>query len=106
LKCALYDGKLYVGTANRIYTFNGTFWDVSFYSAEGAYHAVSIINYDGKIYAGMGNGYIFADPAPLKANPETIVVPEFPSTAILVASMAITVLATVLTRKKGTRRFS
>jgi hypothetical protein len=58
-----YDGKLYVGTANMIYTFNGTFWDVSFYSAEGAYYAVSMINYDGKIYAGMGNGYIFADPA-------------------------------------------
>jgi len=65
-----YDGKLYVGTANRIYTFDGNVWDVSFCSADGACYAVSMITYDGKIYVGMGNGYIFADPAPLKMSLE------------------------------------
>ncbi len=101
----VYDGKLYAGTANRIYTFNGTVWDSSFYSADGAYHAMSMIAYNGKIYAGMGNGYIFADPAPLKTNPETVTVPEFPSTAILAVFMAITMLAAALTRKNRTKRF-
>jgi len=70
-----YDGKLYVGTANRIYTFNGTAWDVSFYAEDGAFYAISMITYNDKIYVGMGNGYIFADPAPTTANPKTIVVP-------------------------------
>jgi len=76
----VYDGKLYVGTANRIYTYNGTAWDVSFYAENGAFYAISMITYNDKIYAGIGNGYIFADPAPAKANPETIVVPEFHQT--------------------------
>jgi len=101
----VYDGKLYVGTANRIYTYNGTAWDVSFYAEDGAFYAISMIAYDGKIYAGMGNGYIFADPAPAKANPETIVVPEFSSTAILAVFMALTMLAAALTRKDRTKRF-
>jgi len=79
----VYDNKLYAGTANKIYTYNGTSWEVSFNATEGAYYAISTITYDGKIYVGMGNGYIFADPAPLKAEHETIVVPEFSSTTIL-----------------------
>jgi hypothetical protein len=101
----VYDGKLYVGTANRIYTYNGTAWDVSFYAEDGAFYAISMITYDGKIYAGMGNGYIFADPAAPKTNPETVTIPEFSSTAILAVFMALTVLAPALTRKKRTKRF-
>jgi len=101
-----YDGKLYVGTANRIYTYNGTVWDVSFYSAEGAYYAISMITYDGKIYAGMGNGYIFADPAPPKPNPETTIVPEFSPATFLTVFITLTIPAAVLIKKKRTRRFS
>jgi len=102
----VYDGKLYVGTANRIYTYNGTQWDVSFYAENGAFYAISMITYDGKIYAGMGNGYIFADPAPTTASPDTIVVPEFPSPAILAIFMALTMLAAALTRKNRNKRFN
>lgn len=102
----VYDGKLYVGTANRIYTYNGTAWDVSFYAENGAFYAISMITYNDKIYAGMGNGYIFADPAPAKAEQETITVPEFSSTAILAVFMALTMLAVALTRKNRSGRFS
>jgi len=101
-----YDGKLYAGTANKILMYNGTSWETSFNATEGAYYAISMITYDGKVYVGMGNGYIFADPAPAKANPETIVVPEFSSPAILAVLMALTMLAAALTRKKRSRRFS
>jgi len=101
----VYDNKLYAGTANKIFTYNGTSWETSFNATEGAYYAISMIIYDGKIYAGMGNGYIFADPAPAKTNPETIVVPEFPPTTILAVFMALTMLATALTRKNRTKRF-
>jgi len=101
-----YDGKLYVGTENRIYTYNGTFWAISFYAAEGAYYAISMINYDGKIYAGMGNGYIFADPAPPKPNPETTAVPEFSPATVITVFMTLTIPAAVLIKKKRTRRFN
>jgi len=100
----VYDNKLYAGTANKIYTYNGTSWEVSFNATEGAYYAISMITYDGKIYVGMGNGYIFADPAPLKAEHETIVVPEFPSTTILAVFTAVTMLAAALTKKNPTKR--
>jgi hypothetical protein len=99
-----YDGKLYAGTANKILTYNGTSWETSFSATEGAYYAISMINYDGKIYAGMGNGYMFADPAPLKAEHETIVVPEFPSTTILAVFTTVTMLAAALTKKNPTKR--
>jgi hypothetical protein len=102
----VYDGKLYAGTANKILTYNGTDWGTSFNATELAYYAISMIIYDGKIYAGMGNGYIFADPAPPKTNPETVTVPEFPSTAIPAVLMALTVLAAALTRKNRTKRFN
>jgi hypothetical protein len=102
----VYANRLYVGTANRIYTCNGTAWDVSFYAENGAFYAISMITYNDKIYAGMGNGYIFADPAPAKAEQGTIVVAEFSSTAILVVFMALTMLAGALTRKNRPRRFS
>jgi len=101
----VYDGKLYAGTANNIFTYNGSTWETSFNATEGAYYALCFENYDGKIYVGMGNGYIFADPAPVKANPETIVVPEFSSNMILAVFMALTMLAAALTRKKRTKRF-
>lgn len=58
-----YDNKLYAGTANKIYTYNGTTWETSFNAVDGAYYAISFTTYDGEIYVGMGNGYIFADPA-------------------------------------------
>ena len=101
----VYDGKLYAGTANKILTYNSTDWGTSFNATEGAYYALCFENYDGKIYVGMGNGYIFTDPAPVKAEQETIIVPEFPSTAIPAVFMALTMLAAALTRKNRTRRF-
>lgn len=100
----VYDNKLYAGTANKIYTYNGTSWEVSFNATEGAYYAISMITYDGKIYVGMGNGYIFADPARRKAEHETIVVPEFSSTTILAVFTAVTMLAAALTKKNPTKR--
>lgn len=57
-----YDNKLYAGTANKILIYNGTDWSTSFNASEGAYYAISFTVFDGKIYVGMGNGYIFADP--------------------------------------------
>jgi hypothetical protein len=99
-----YDGKLYAGTANKILMYNGTTWETSFNATEGAYYAISMITCDSKIYAGMVNGYIFADPAPAKAEQETITVPEFPSTTILAILVALTMLAAALTKKNKTRR--
>jgi len=104
LDMQVYDDKLYAGTANKIYAYNGTSWEASFNATEGAYYAISMITYDGKIYVGMGNGYIFADPAPLKAEHETIVVPEFSSTTILAVFTAVTMLAAALTKKNPTKR--
>jgi len=100
----IYNDNLYAGTANRIFTYNGTDWEVSFNTTEGAYYAISMITYDGKIYAGMGNGYIFVDPAPPKPNPETTTVPEFSPASVLTVFMALTILATALIRKKRTKR--
>jgi hypothetical protein len=96
----VYDDKLYAGTANKILTYNGTSWEASFNATEGAYYAISMITYDGKIYVGMGNGYIFADPAPLKAEHETIVVPEFSSFLVLPLFMLVTLLAVIVYRRK------
>jgi hypothetical protein len=102
----VYDGKLYVGTANKIFTHNGTSWETSFNATEGAYYALCFENYDGKIYVGMGNGYIFVDPAPPKVNLEVAAMPEFPSATILTVFMALGVLTTALIKKKRTRRLS
>jgi len=102
----VYYDKLYAGTANKILKYNGIDWKTSFNATEGAYCAVAMITYDGKIYAGMGNGYIFVDPEPAKANPETIVVPEFPSTTTLAVFMALAMLAAALTKKNRSKRFS
>lgn len=98
------DGKLYAGTANKILTYNGTSWETSFNATEGAYYAICFENYNDKIYAGMGNGYIFADPPPEKnfatSEPKPITVPEFPSTTILPLLMCITLIAIILPKKK------
>jgi hypothetical protein len=94
------DNKLYAGTANKILTYNGTSWETSFNATEGAYYAISMITFDGKIYAGIGNGYIFADPAPPKPNPETTTTPEFPSATFLTVFMMATLLSAILLRKR------
>jgi len=95
-----YDSKLYVGTANNIYTYNGTDWSISFESAEGAYYAISLITYDGKIYAGMGNGYIFEDP-PFET---FTTIPEFPSFIILPLFMILSTMVVVVFAKKKVLR--
>lgn len=95
-----YDGKLYVGTANKIYTYNGTDWNLSFNAVEGAYYAISFITSNDKIYVGMGNGYIFVDPFPETIQSETVVVPEFPSTTIFPLLVLATLAAILIKRKK------
>jgi hypothetical protein len=64
----VYDNKLYVGTAEKIYAYNGTNWETSFNATEGAYYAISMMTYDSKIYVGMGNGYIFSHTSAITAN--------------------------------------
>lgn len=96
-----YGGKLYAGTANKIFTYNGTDWETSFHSEEGAYYAISMITYDGKIYAGMGNGYIFEDPI-FETIPNQVV-PEFPSFTILYVLMIVTLLGAIIAREEDIR---
>jgi hypothetical protein len=95
-----YNGKLYVGTANRIYTYNGTDWSTSFNAVDGAYYAISFTTFNGKIYVGMGNGYILADPEPETVTSGTPVVPEYPSLLFLPLFIATTFLAVILYRRK------
>ncbi len=59
-----------------------------------------MITYDGKIYAGMGNDYIFVDPAPPKANTETATIPEFPQFFVMPLFMIVTLLAIIASRRK------
>jgi hypothetical protein len=97
-----YNSKLYAGTANKIFTYNGTHWETSFSSEEGAYYAISLVTFDGKIYAGMGNGHIFVDPSPEAIETEIAMIPEFPSAFIMPILMVLTLFATVFVkRKKG-----
>jgi len=95
-----YGGKLYVGTENKIYTYNGAYWETTFNPMEGAYYAISFITFNSKIYVGMGNGYIFEDPIIETTNPETPVVPEFPTFLILPLFMMTTLLAVMVYRRK------
>jgi len=95
-----YADKLYVGTANQIYMYNGTDWTISLNTTEGAYYAISLITYDGKIYAGMGNGYIFEDPSFGIMESETITVPEFPLFFAPPLFMIITLLVAIVYSKK------
>jgi parallel beta-helix repeat protein len=95
-----YDNKLFVGTANKIYTYNGANWNTSFNATQGAFYAICMIAHDNAIYAGMGNGYIIVDPAPLKTNTETATIPEFPSILLLPLFMAFSIIANVFAKKK------
>lgn len=90
-----YGDKLYMGTANKIYTYNGTNWTISFNSQDGAYHAISLITYTGKIYAGIGNGHILEDPSPEMTGNELI--PEVPS-LLLPFFIVTTLLAGIFKR--------
>jgi hypothetical protein len=89
-----YGNKLFVGTANKIYTYDGANWNTSLSAIEGAYYAISFITFNDEIYVGMGNGYIFVDP-----EPETITIPEFPPVIIL-PLLILSILAVVLAVKK------
>jgi len=95
-----YGGKLYIGTTNKIYTYNGTDWAISFESTEGVYHTISLITYNGKIYAGMGNGYIFEDPSFSIIEPEIMTVPEFPLFFALPLFMVTALLAVIVYKRK------
>lgn len=53
-------GLLYAGTANQILTFDGSAWNVSFNVTEGAYCVLCLAAFNDRIYAGMGNGYVFS----------------------------------------------
>jgi len=94
-----FDNKLYVGTANKIYTYNGIHWNVSFRAEDGAYYAISFINFNNSIYVGMGNGYIFVDPSPETVQSETVMIPEFLSFLVLPLFTIMTLLAVLANRK-------
>lgn len=95
-----YNSKLYAGTANKIFTYNGTDWETSFSSEEGAYYAISLMTFDNKIYAGMGNGCILVDPSPGAMQTETVTVPEFHLTITMPISMVLTVVVTLFVKGK------
>jgi len=96
----IYGGKLYAGTANKILSYNGIYWEVSFNTPGGAYYAISLKIHDGIIYAGMGNGYLFADPLPSKTNNEIVAIPEFPSAITLSLLMVLSIMIVIFPRKK------
>ncbi len=56
----VYGDKLYAGTADKIFAYNGTRWDTSFDAEETPLYAISLIDYDFVMYAGMGNGSIYS----------------------------------------------
>ena len=97
-----YNNKLFVGTANKIYTYDGADWNTSFNTAEGAFYAVCMIVHDNVIYAGMGNGYLMADPAQLKTNTEMVTIPEFSSEFILRLLVATTLIVVIIYKRKRT----
>lgn len=99
-----YYDKLYVGTANKIYTYNGTDWSISFNAVEGAYYALSFITFDDKIYVGMGNGYIFADPSSDPMNAESVTIPEFSQSLMLLLTLTFASLAVVIRKIAGKHR--
>jgi hypothetical protein len=91
----IYSSKLYVGTVNKIFTYNGTTLEASFNATEGAYYALCFENYDNKIYVGMGNGYIFADP-----QPETSIAQESQSTIIPPLFMIFATVSIILIKRR------
>jgi len=96
----VFDDNLYAGTANEIYTYNGTDWNLSFKALDGAYYVISLITFNNTIYAGIGNGYIIEDPSFRAIEPETMAVPEFTFFFALPLFMIITLLSAIVYRKR------
>lgn len=97
----MFFSKLYAGTANKIYTYNGTDWEISFNALEDAYYAISFITFNNMIYAGMGNGYIFAGPSFQMPAINTVAVPEFLSFLILPPFIVAALLAIAVYKRKS-----
>jgi hypothetical protein len=58
----VYNGRLYAGTADRIYmSSDGINWQLTFDSTEGAQYAIVMKTWNNKIYVGFGNGVMFKD---------------------------------------------
>jgi hypothetical protein len=60
----VYNGRLYAGTANRIYMWDGIpghDWQLTFNSVSGAEYVLALKTWDNKIYAGFGNGVVAKD---------------------------------------------
>jgi hypothetical protein len=94
----VYEGRLYIGTANRIYTYNGSNWDVSFFASEGAYHALSFTVFNNELYAGMGNGHIFVDPVPLEVISEKDTVPELAFNLVSSIFLVLSLLSAIVAK--------
>jgi hypothetical protein len=59
-----YHGKLYAGTADKIYMWDGNYqnnWQLTFNSATGAQYALVMKTWNDRIYVGFGNGVIEKD---------------------------------------------
>jgi hypothetical protein len=57
-----YNGRLYAGTANKIYmTEDGSNWQLSWSSSSGAEYAIAQQTWNNRIYAGLGNGVVVKD---------------------------------------------
>ena len=102
-----YDNALYAGTANRIYTYNGTEWNLSFSALEGAYYAISLITYNNEIYTGMGNGRVFADPTAeivtVIQYPPGPTIPEFPPATLIPTLLFSCFLVIIFFRRRYRR---
>jgi hypothetical protein len=60
----VYNGRLYAGTANRIYMWDGIpghDWQLTFNSVSGAEYVLALKTWNNKIYAGFGNGVVAKD---------------------------------------------
>jgi hypothetical protein len=104
-----YNNKLYAGTANKILIYNGTDWSSSFNALEGAYYAIAFTVFDGEIYVGMGNAYIFADPAIETALQLDMLpgmtIPEFLPTTLMPFIMILSLPLAFFGKKRFRKRF-
>lgn len=57
----VYNGRLYVGTANKIYFYDGNSWQLTYNASSGAEYALVLKTWNNKIYVGFGNGLIAKD---------------------------------------------
>jgi subtilisin family serine protease len=57
----VYNGRLYVGTANKIFMYDGYAWNLTWSSTSGAEYVLALKTWNNKIYAGMGNGVVAKD---------------------------------------------